>query len=472
MSEAAQGEHRATVGTPSVVLQCVASMAGTMIGQAVGTSLLGKLVAGVLGALVAAFLTAPGTRHRRRIVAVGILVALGQMLRRVARASASSDRDLGRRPRLSDAWASTNWVAVVLPAIVGLGLGSAVTTAIDGWTTDASAKLVVIPDVRSTNERTASRILAQARVDPVSVSKPSKSVRKGTVERTSPSAGAKVRPGSTVKLFVSSGAKTTSNPPADNSKLEPGLAEYADFGIPERYYGAEFHRIKTLGYGPFWIDGYEVNGDTFFNVIFRPDDGFTWKFSWGRSSAEYQSTFSKYTRQGFRLWQIESYLSSGNIVYAATFVDTPGPARTAYHGLSAADHQKRYDELTNDGWAPINISVVSVSGNRSYAALYEKRDVGSVDAESFLTPAEYRTKLDQNVAAGRHLAYINAYTHNGSPRITAIWHQKPAVNLVERHDLSRSQLHTEYRLLPKYLTQAVTGYEEADRPRFAAFFTK
>jgi hypothetical protein len=60
----------------TVALQCVASSVGTLIGAELGPSLGGKLVTGVLGALIGAFLTAPGSRHPRRIVAAALLVAI------------------------------------------------------------------------------------------------------------------------------------------------------------------------------------------------------------------------------------------------------------------------------------------------------------------------------------------------------------------------------------------------------------
>ena len=67
----AAGEHR---GPPSYALQAVASSVCTVLGELLGSSVTGKLVAGILGAWLGAFLTAPGRRHGRRIVAVGILL--------------------------------------------------------------------------------------------------------------------------------------------------------------------------------------------------------------------------------------------------------------------------------------------------------------------------------------------------------------------------------------------------------------
>jgi hypothetical protein len=222
-----------------------------------------------------------------------------------------------------------------------------------------------------------------------------------------------------------------------------------------------------------WIDGYDVKGETFFNLIFCPADGAIWMARHALTSSAYQRMLDDFTQQGFRLVHIESYMSSG-VRYAAIFVKSSGLPFTAYHGRTVDDHQQLFDELTADGWLPINISVVSVAGTRTYAALYEKREVGSFFAQSFLTSAEYQRAVDDNFALGRHLIYLNAYTHLGSPRHVAIWHQQATLPRVAQHGLSGSQYQAAYdkQIRNGFITRAVTGYEESGSHRFAACWAK
>jgi hypothetical protein len=223
-----------------------------------------------------------------------------------------------------------------------------------------------------------------------------------------------------------------------------------------------------------WLDGYDVNGSTFFNAIFRAVDGTPWIARHGLGGNEYQQEFDKLTQQGFRLMHIENYLSGGHIRYAPIFVKAAGPAWIAYHGRTATDHQQQFNSLTQQGFRPINITAVSPGGERSYVGLYEKRDVGSFFVKSFLTPSDYQAQFDANVAAGRKLAYLNAYTHAGSPRISAIWQEKAGSPFVARHGLTSSGYQAEFdkHLGEGFLTRAVTGYEENDGHRFAAFWSK
>jgi Polyglycine hydrolase-like, structural repeat/Peptidase family M23 len=255
----------------------------------------------------------------------------------------------------------------------------------------------------------------------------------------------------------------------------PGWGEIARHGIPEGEYQTEFDKIMNSGYRPVWVDGYDVGGKTFFNVIFRPNDGTAWVARHGLDGAGYQTEFDKWTQQGFRLLHIEIYLSGGKVRYAPIFVKTVGGVPfIAYHGLNADQHQQQFDSLSAQGFRPVNITAVSPNGNRVYVGLYEKRDVGSFFVKSFNTPQEYQTQFDQNIAAGRKLVYLGAYTHNGAPRISAIWHQKAAPNFVARHGLSSSQYQAEFdlRLSQGFLTRAVTGYAEGNSHRFAAYWSK
>jgi hypothetical protein len=256
--------------------------------------------------------------------------------------------------------------------------------------------------------------------------------------------------------------------------VPPGWQEVAFHGVAEAQYQAKFDQVTGSGYRPVWVDGYDVAGQTYFNAIFRPDDGTPWVARSGLSAADYQTEFDTWTKQqGYRPLQVESYLSGDAVRYAAIFVKTPGPAFTAYHGKSAAEHQQLFDTLTKQqGYVAVNISAVVIAGARTYTALYEKRDVGSWDSGDFLTLVDYQSTFDANAKAGLHLVYLNAYTYLGSPRIVAIWYQK-APSGVARHNMTADEYQQEHdkEVSAGVLTRAVTGYENNGQPTFAALWT-
>jgi beta-lactam-binding protein with PASTA domain len=182
-----------------VAMQCVASATGTFIGQALGPTLAGKLITGLLGAGIGAFLTASGGRHHRRIVAVALLVALLNLLRRASDAVASEGR------RTQSAWVPTNWAVVGLTALTGFAVGSGVTTATNGWGEDRSPALASIPEVHREAREDALRILEDAGFRVTSANEPSTAVAEGAATRTDPPARARIDAGASVMLFVSTG---------------------------------------------------------------------------------------------------------------------------------------------------------------------------------------------------------------------------------------------------------------------------
>ncbi|HEX5618635.1 MAG TPA: PASTA domain-containing protein [Solirubrobacteraceae bacterium] len=207
----------------TVAIQCVASMAGTLIGEALGSTLPAKLVVGCLGALIGAFLTAPGRNRRRRIVAVAILIALIHLFRRAGDALASERRG----------WVPANWAVVGLAAAVGFAGGSAVTTVRGGWDTTSS---VSVPQVRGENRAAAITILENAGLSPTPATEPSESIPEGSATRTDPAGGATVDDGAQVTLFVSSGppGATVKVPDVTGSDRDDARSILRDAGLRSR----------------------------------------------------------------------------------------------------------------------------------------------------------------------------------------------------------------------------------------------
>lgn len=257
------------------------------------------------------------------------------------------------------------------------------------------------------------------------------------------------------------------------STAQPGSAEVVRNGVPAAAYQSMVTDIAAAGYRPIWVDGYEVSGATYFNAVFRPAD-VPWAARHNLTAGDFQTEFGSLTSRGYRPIQIESYLSAGQPRYAAVFEMSPGPAWTAYHGLDAASHQQRFNQNLASGYRPVNISAVVVDGKLSLSALYDRATVGSVYSWTGLTEAEYQAESNRQIAAGRRLAYINAFIWNGAPRISAIWDQRSSGAWEARHALSASEYPMEWSKWTQlgYITRAVTGYEDGGgNPRFAALWT-
>lgn len=251
-----------------------------------------------------------------------------------------------------------------------------------------------------------------------------------------------------------------------------GAAMIARHGIPASSYQTVFTDITAAGYRPIWVDGYEVGGSNFFNVQFVPAT-FAWAARHHMTAADYQAEFNLRTSQGLRLSQVDSYLVAGQVRYAAIFDTSPSTAWTAYHGVSQATHQSTFNALVAQGFRPVNISAVRSGGVRTFTALYDQANVGSFATLTGLTEADYQIQFNANVAAGRHLSYINAFMESGIPKISAIWDQSSVGSWAARHGMTSAQYQAEFdaRVAQGLLPRRVTGYESGGSARFASLFT-
>ncbi|KAF1722392.1 peptidoglycan DD-metalloendopeptidase family protein [Pseudoxanthomonas wuyuanensis] len=256
--------------------------------------------------------------------------------------------------------------------------------------------------------------------------------------------------------------------------LKPGAKEVARHGVPARDYQCLFDQAVNAGYVLEWIDGFDVGGNVYYNAVFRPKGNAGWAAFHGLTAAQHQQRFNEYTGKGYRPHQVESYLGQGGVRYAAIYRKQSGPAYSAYHGLDANAHQARMDALTKDGYRPRNVSVVSSGGQRRYTALYEKADIGSWQAKSQLSAGEYQQAFNSNAQQGRQVVYLNAYVHGGQPYFSAIWSSKANGPYKARHGLSSDQYQSEWQgnTSAGLLTRDVTGYSSGGSARYAAIWRK
>ena len=218
-----------------------------------------------------------------------------------------------------------------------------------------------------------------------------------------------------------------------------GPVNLAKHGISEAKY-QQIVSDAAPGNMPQWLDFYEVKGKVYVNTIIAPSNS-KWVARHNLTGAKYQQVFNKYVKQqGYRLKQIDTYTKKGKVMYACILVKKSGPAQSMYHGVSQATHQAKFNSLKSKGYVPVLVSVASVGGKKYYTATYEKKKVGSWVAQSSLTTSQYQQEFNKNKAAGRQLAYVNAYCHNNKVYYSAIWQSVLKGPYVARHNQSSSGL--------------------------------
>ena len=253
--------------------------------------------------------------------------------------------------------------------------------------------------------------------------------------------------------------------------------EVARHGVPENIYQQEFEKVWPCGYYPIWVDGYDAGGKTFFNVIYRPSAGVQWVARHNMDGDGYQAEFTAWTNAGYRLININSYLLSGKIRYAAVFTKQSGADWFAYHGKPLAWHEANFEKNWKAGWVPVNISCVTSGGQIFVSALWEKKNTGGFYAKPGMSLQEFQAAFDQFTNKEKFkLVYLDAYVLGGQPRLSGIWYKnQPNYNSWwEKFHLSGTQFQSEYTSMlgNGYLTRCIAGYSDGGTARFEGIWSK
>ena len=246
--------------------------------------------------------------------------------------------------------------------------------------------------------------------------------------------------------------------------------ELASHAFPAERFGAWFQHLADSGYWLDWIDVYGVGGKSFINQVWRPaEEG--WLAVYLTDGATYQNAFDDAKAKGFSPVQVESSLAGGAIRYTAVFRAGVPQAAIARHGLTHAEHLELESSARSAGYAPVSISVVSRSGARSYTVLYRKEQIGTWQVEPAIPEASYQSIYEAQAKAGRRPVYLNAYMHQGTPMLSAVFASQSTAGRKDRHRMSAAAYQEEFEsaLAAGLGTRVVTSFDGAtSQHRFAA----
>src|SRR5262249_16887309 len=93
----------------------------------------------------------------------------------------------------------------------------------------------------------------------------------------------------------------------------------------------------------------------------------------------------------------------------------------ARHGLTSAEFQAVYNDLTPKDYRPIWISGYAVGGETRYAGIWVKGGKGTWEARHDLSTAQYQKTVDKLKAKGYRVSRVSGYTVGGKERYAAVW---------------------------------------------------
>ncbi|MBC7872735.1 MAG: hypothetical protein H7Y01_01995, partial [Ferruginibacter sp.] len=178
------------------------------------------------------------------------------------------------------------------------------------------------------------------------------------------------------------------------------------------------------------------------------------------TSAQYQTEFNNWTSKGYRVTSLCGYTRGGQELYAAIWNKTAGPAWAAKHGLTGAEYQASFNEMSNNGYRLICISGYGVGNQAKFSALWDKSGGGAWAAKHNMTAAQYQQAFDDYGKQGYRLQYVSGYVVGGTEYFAAIWEKKSGGAMAVKHNMTAAQYQQAFNEFTGqgYTLKLVSGY--------------
>jgi CubicO group peptidase (beta-lactamase class C family) len=221
----------------------------------------------------------------------------------------------------------------------------------------------------------------------------------------------------TVSGYVSGGSERYAALWVKGGPLGP-----VDFGIPAADFQNRFNNFFKQGYRLTWVSAHEAGGQLFYETTWEKTGGPEWQAKVGMSSADYQTAFNNFQKQGYRLVHVYGYSSNGSATYAAIWEKSSGPDYQARNGISSTEFQNLYNQFLTQGYVLKVVSGFNTGGSDQYAAIWEKITSPVWDARFGSPESTYQGVFDNYFYQGYLPAYLTAFTSSGSSaRLNTIW---------------------------------------------------
>lgn len=151
----------------------------------------------------------------------------------------------------------------------------------------------------------------------------------------------------------------------------------------------------------------------------------------GVTGAEHQTRFNTLSAEGFRMISLSVYGDPGDARYAAVWVQRPGAAWSAVHGVDSAGYQSFFNNWTAKGYVPVLVSATGSSSNAIFAAVFEQGISGPWVARHGMpsgpaTSAGTFQNLNQTAVSSKlSLRSVAIYGSGNDQRYAAVWHSNP-----------------------------------------------
>jgi hypothetical protein len=201
-----------------------------------------------------------------------------------------------------------------------------------------------------------------------------------------------------------------------------------------------------------------------------------WVARHGLPADKYEQAFNDYVgKHGMQLIDVSGYGTAAPL-YAALWVKTASPpVWQARHGLTAADCQTTFDQLTAQGYHPVLVNGYATAAGPRFACIFQQGPTGPWVARRGLTGPQYQAQFNELMGQGYTLDWVSGYFDGSQDLYAAIWRKQPGAPPWQAcYGLSGDQYQAFFNevTVRGYKPVVVCGYGDGVQDRYAAIFRK
>jgi hypothetical protein len=174
-------------------------------------------------------------------------------------------------------------------------------------------------------------------------------------------------------------------------------------------YQATFDSLAAQGFRLTSVSGYAEAGQARYAAIWEQRQGPEWQARHGLSRAQYQQAFDDLAAQGYVLLQVCGYRVDVDVQFAAIWEKRQAVAFAGHHGLTSSEHQKAFDELVGMGFTLKSVCGYSDTGIARYASVWHQEPSAAWQARHGLTADGYQQAFDELTAQGYRPVQVSGY---------------------------------------------------------------
>lgn len=195
------------------------------------------------------------------------------------------------------------------------------------------------------------------------------------------------------------------------------------------------------------------------------------------TNSEFGNKFDEYSKKGYIITDVDAYTVSGKTLFSMIWKKNSDKRKwKEYRNMDSDTYHKRWEDLKNQGYRPMDIEVYAMNGKTRYAGIWiENKEKAAWSSRRNMTSDQYSKYFQDQKNNGFRIIDIEAYQLGNQIRYAAIW-VKNTDNLpwAQYRNMSRSAYQEKINEYSKkgYLPVDYEEYKIGNTTNYAAIWVK